>query len=53
MTESKGKPKGPRQYPVFWEKAVPIILAILGIALLVLLIVIFGVATGLIGAHLF
>ncbi len=51
MTESEGKPKRPRQYPAFWEKAVPIILAILGIALLALLIIIVGVATGIIGAH--
>ncbi len=51
MTESEGKPRRSRQYPAFWEKAVPVILAILGIALLALLIIIFGVAAGLIGPH--
>lgn len=41
-------PKPPRKYPAFWEKAVPIFLAILGLAVLALLVIIFGVATGLI-----
>ncbi len=51
MTESDGKPKRSRQYPAFWEKAVPIILAVLGVGLLVLLVIIFGVAAGVIGPH--
>ena len=51
MPESERKPNRSRQYPAFWEKAVPILLAVLGVALLVLLIMILGVAAGLIGPH--
>ena len=36
-----------RQYPPFYEKAVPIALAIIAIAIVVLLTIIFGVALGL------
>ncbi len=46
MSNPSGKPKPPRQYPPFWEKSVPIFLAILGLAVLTLLVIIFIVAAG-------
>ncbi len=48
MPESPGSSRSPRRYPGFWEKGVPIILGILGVALLVLMVIIFVVATGLV-----
>ncbi len=48
---SSGGSKPPRQYPAFWEKSVPVFLGILGLAVLILLVIIFLVATGLVGAH--
>ena len=39
------KPK--RQYPAFYEKVVPIALGLIGLATVVLLFIIFGVALGL------
>jgi len=36
-----------RQYPPFYEKAVPIALAIIAIVIVVLLLIIIGVALGL------
>lgn len=48
---SDAPPKSPRKYPSFWEKAVPVFLAVLGIAVLILLIIIFGVASGMLGPH--
>ncbi len=46
MTGTPGKSKPPRQYPAFWEKGVPIFLAVLGLAVLILLIIILIVVTG-------
>jgi hypothetical protein len=44
----KDNPTPPkRQYPPFYEKAVPIVLGIIAIAIIVLLLVIIGVALGL------
>lgn len=43
--ENSTPPK--RQYPAFYEKAVPIALAIVALIIVVLLIIIFGVALGL------
>ena len=39
-----------RQYPVFYERVIPIALGIIILAIVVLLIVIFGVALGLFSA---
>jgi hypothetical protein len=36
-----------RRYPGFWEKAVPIVLAVIVFAIVLLLVVIFAVAVGL------
>ncbi len=47
MSKSPGKPKPTRQYPAFWEKAVPVFLILLGIGILVILFIILGVALGL------
>lgn len=41
------KPSSPRQYPKFWEKAVPIILVILLVGFVALLAIIFLVAAGI------
>jgi hypothetical protein len=42
------KPTPPkRQYPVFYEKLVPIALAVIVVIVVVLLLIIFGVALGL------
>ncbi len=48
---SSGRSKPPRRYPAFWEKGVPILLGILGLAVLILMVIIFLVATGLTGVH--
>jgi hypothetical protein len=48
MSDSSGGSKLPRRYPDFWEKGVPIFLGILGVAFLVLMVIIFVVATGLV-----
>jgi hypothetical protein len=46
--DDKERPARPkRKYPPFYEKAVPIALAIIGVIIVVLLIVILGVALGL------
>jgi hypothetical protein len=50
MSDPSGRSKPPRQYPAFWEKGVPIFLGILGLAVLILLIVIFVVAASPSGA---
>ena len=36
-----------RRYPAFWEKAVPIVLGVIVFAIVLLLVVVFAVATGL------
>jgi hypothetical protein len=36
-----------RRYPAFWEKAVPIALTVIVLAIVLLLVVVFAVATGL------
>lgn len=36
-----------RQYPAFWEKAVPVALGVIGIAIVILLVIILAVALGL------
>ncbi len=46
MSDTSDSSKKPRRYPTFWEKAVPIVLGLLGIAFLVLLVIILAVATG-------
>ncbi len=51
MPDLSGNSKPPRQYPAFWEKAVPIFLGVLGLAILILLVVIIVVATGQTGVH--
>ncbi len=51
MSDSSGSPKPPRQYPSFWEKGVPIMLGILGVAFLILIVIILVVASGLVGVH--
>ncbi len=51
MSDPSGNSKPPRQYPAFWEKAVPIFLGVLGLAVLVLLVIILIVATGQPGVH--
>ena len=43
--ENRQPPK--RHYPAFWEKAVPIVLAGIVLAIVLLLVVVFAVATGL------
>jgi hypothetical protein len=45
-SENKRTPS-PRRYPAFWEKAVPLIVGIIVLAIVVLLIVIVAVALGL------
>ena len=39
--------KSRRQYPPFFEKTVPIILGVIGLLVMVLLVIILGVALGL------
>jgi hypothetical protein len=51
MPESTGSSKPPRQYPAFWEKAVPVILVFLGVGFIALMVIILVVATGLVGTH--
>ncbi len=51
MSDPSGSSKPPRQYPGFWEKGVPILLGILGLALVILLVIILVVATGLTSVH--
>jgi hypothetical protein len=46
--DKHGAPK--RQYPAFYERFIPIALGIIILAILILLIVIFGVALGLFSA---
>lgn len=43
--DSKEKPK--RQYPPFYEKIVPIALALIALAIIIVLLIIFGVVLGL------
>ena len=48
MTTGRDNDPAPkRRYPAFYEKAVPIALAILVIAIVVLLFIVLGVALGL------
>ncbi|HSR32725.1 MAG TPA: hypothetical protein VLY63_19360 [Anaerolineae bacterium] len=47
MTRGNDGAPPKRQYPAFWEKAVPIALGIIGIAIVILLIIILAVALGL------
>jgi hypothetical protein len=51
MTTPQGSPKSPRRYPGFWEKAVPIFLGVLALAVIILLAIIFVVAAGIFPAH--
>ncbi len=48
LVMNKKEKKSKRQYPPLYEKGVPIALGIIVVAIIVLLIVIFGVALGLI-----
>lgn len=45
QTSKRGS--APRRYPAVYEKAVPIALVIIGVAIAILLLVIFAVALGL------
>ena len=46
MSKPSGNPSG-RRYPAFYEKLIPVALAIIGVAILALLIIIVAVALGL------
>jgi len=46
MSDQEKRTPPERRYPPFYEKAVPIILAIIGLFVLVLLVVIVAVALG-------
>lgn len=47
MSEGSGGAPPKRQYPAFYEKTVPIALAIIIVAIVILLLVILAVALGL------
>jgi hypothetical protein len=46
MSNQDPKPPSRRQYPAFYEKAVPIALGLIALAVVVLLLIIFAVALG-------
>ena len=45
--DKKSRPSPKRQYPPFYEKVVPIALGVIGIAIVIVLLIIVGVALGL------
>jgi hypothetical protein len=47
MKEPNNRPAPKRQYPPFWERAVPIAVGIIVVVIVVLLLIIFAVALGL------
>ena len=47
MNDKDDRTPRPRQYPPFYEKVVPIALAIIVAAIIILLLIIVGVALGL------
>ncbi len=47
MGNQDGRPPANRHYPPFYEKVVPIALAIIALIVVVLLLIILGVALGL------
>jgi hypothetical protein len=47
MSDTGPKPKPRRQYPPFYERIVPIALALIALAIIVVLIIILGVVLGL------
>ena len=47
MYDKENHTPAKRQYPPFYEKVVPIALGIIGLGIVVLLLIIFGVALGL------
>ena len=49
MKNSNDSDKPKRQYPALYEKGIPIALGIIVIAILVLVVIIFGVALGYVG----
>ncbi len=51
MNNPSDRPKPPRQYPPCWEKGVPIILGIIGVAFLILMVIILVVASGQVSVH--
>ncbi len=46
MPDKSSPPPVKRRYPPFYERAVPIALAIIALAMIALLLIIFGVAVG-------
>ncbi len=46
MVDPEHRPAGKRHYPSFYERAIPIALGIIIAALVLLLLIIFGVALG-------
>jgi hypothetical protein len=47
MNPIPDKPRASRRYPAFWEKGVPILLIIIGVAVVILIAIIFVVVIGL------
>jgi hypothetical protein len=47
MHDKDNQPPPKRQYPPFYEKAVPVALGIIAVVIIVLLFIIIGVALGL------
>jgi len=48
MLGNRPKQPSPRHYPPLYERIVPIALALIGLAIIVVLLIIFGVALGLV-----
>lgn len=49
MTNSEQEPTPQRQYPVFYEKFIPIAIGVIAVIIVVVLVFALGVALGLIG----
>jgi len=51
MATEKSKPsanrKEPRQYPPFWERAIPIVVGLIGLLVIVLVLIAASVALGI------
>jgi hypothetical protein len=47
MVDPNNRPPVQRQYPPFYEKAIPIALGIIIVAIVVLLLIVFSVALGM------
>ena len=47
MSDKDGRQPAKREYPVFYEKAVPIALGVIVVVIIILLLLILGVALGL------